>query len=299
MKKIISILLVSIILFGTFSGLSFAADSTKIIEKNGVYQIGDLAKPGDGFVVLFPNDLQTSNKTYPVAVWANGTKCSPSLYTSLLIAVAKEGYIVVACGDTMAKDGKSQSKEIDYIFAENANKNSVFYQKVDTSRVGAFGQSQGGASCVNCANSDSRVGAIVSIAGASTAEEASLLTVPTLFLTGTSDYIVLASSWVEPSFEACNAPCAYASLKNGVHTSFLLCPQTYADYTVKWFNAWLYEDGSKSAFKYGGELDKDSNWTDFRAKNYNCNVGIHYVDATFNFFVNMFSKIFSLFTMQF
>ncbi len=66
----------------------------------------------------------------------------------------------------MAADGKEQIASIDYILNENKNKKSIFYQHVDTAKIGAAGHSQGGRSCVNAAALDKRISCIFSIAGA-------------------------------------------------------------------------------------------------------------------------------------
>jgi len=268
MKKVISILLAAAMLVSTL-GISVSAKKySKTVEKDGVMQSGDFDTLTDGYIVYYPKGLTESNKKYPVAVWANGTMCAPALYYDLLVGMAKAGYIVVASPDMMPKDGTSQRAEIDYIIEENSNADSILFNKVDTERIGAIGHSQGGASCVNAAVADSRIKAVVSIAGASTESEASGLNVPTLFLTGTNDYVVLDSMWVEPSYNACDAPAVYASLKNGIHTSCILKADVYVNYAVKWFNAWLYEDGDKSTFKKGGELSMDKDWIDFDSKNF-------------------------------
>ena len=269
MKRILSVIFSVIIFAGCLSSAPvYAKTYTAVIEKDGVMQMGDFDSLSDGFIVYFPKEVKSTDRKYPVAVWANGTMCPPALYYSVLTGIAKNGYIVIASPDMMSKSGKGQIAAIDYIAEQNEDKNSVFYNKVDLHRIGAIGQSQGGASCVNAAAADDRIGAIVSIAGASTKEEASLLNVPALFLTGSLDFIVLSSEWVKPSFDACPSPAVYASLNNGTHTSFLLNADTYVNYSVKWFNAWLYDDGDKSAFMNGGELSKDRMWSDFKAKNF-------------------------------
>jgi len=239
-----------------------------VIEKDGVMQLGDFDSLVDGHIVYYPIDLESSDRQYPVAVWANGTMCAPILYYKLLVGVARLGYIVIASPELMSKDGSDQINAINYISAENEDPDSPFYGKVDMGKIGAFGHSQGGLSCVNAAVADSRIGAIVSIAGASEKSQTANLSVPSLFLTGTLDTIVLSSLWVKPSYEGCPAPAVYASLRGGVHTSCIANADTYINYIVKWFDAWLYADGSISAFESGGELSQDRAWTGYKAKNF-------------------------------
>lgn len=269
LMKLIPVLLVTVMLFG-ITVPAYAYED--VVEKDGVMQLGDFENLVDGHIIYYPTELATSNETYPVVVWANGTMCAPALYYDLLVGVAKQGYIVVASPELMSKDGSAQIAAIDYIFAENADPESPFYGKVDTDKIGAFGHSQGGLSSVNAAVADERIGAVVSIAGASDKSQTQNLTVPSLFLTGTLDTIVLSALWVKPSYKGCPAPAVYASLEGGVHTSCVLNADVYINYTVKWFNAWLNEDGDKSAFLPGGELSKDDDWTDYQSKNFDTNL---------------------------
>lgn len=218
--------------------------------------------------VYYPAALQVTSKKYPVVVWANGTGCATETYDGLLKKIADAGYIVVADSSVMTADGTAQRNSIDYIIGQNGNSSSVFYGKVDSSRVGATGHSQGGRSSVNAAQADSRIKCIVSIAGASSAEEANGLKTPSLFLTGTSDMVVVSSQWCKPSYDAVAGRAVYASLKGGVHTTCMTNPEKVAGYVVSWFDAYLKGDGTaKATFANGGKLSTDSAWTDFACKN--------------------------------
>ncbi len=267
MKKTVSVFISAIIVFCSVSISANAVDSAKADSKNCITEICDFCSLYTDYIIYYPDDLTKNERTYPVAVWANGTMCPPFLYKKILKGVAQSGYIVIASHDMMPKDGKSQRAAIDYIFNENEDSNSIFYNKIDKNHVGAFGHSQGGASSVNAACADSRIGAVVSIAGASTAKEASGLRVPSLFLTGRFDFIVLSSMWVKPSYSVCNAPAAYASLKYGIHTSCILNADIYIDCTVKWFDAWFYNEKNISFFQSDGEITRNSKITNYSAKN--------------------------------
>lgn len=218
--------------------------------------------------IVYPVAFKDSQEAYPVIVWANGTGCETSSYTSLLEELAKGGYIVVADADTMTADGTSQIDSIDYILAQNDDTASIFYGRIATDSIGACGHSQGGRSAVNAAQKDSRIGCIVSIAGASSAEEASGLKTPSLFLTGTNDMIVVSSQWCQPSYDAVAGRAAYASLIDAIHTTCMTSPKKIANYTIDWFNAYLKgDDEAKAVFEDGGKLANDGYWKDFQNKN--------------------------------
>ncbi len=251
--------------WGFFSVKSHAAAGS--LDMGNVIQMGDF-EGSSHYIVFYPKELESGNRTYPVAVWANGTMCAPVLYTNLLKGVAARGYVVVASSDMMSADGKSQSAAIDYICKQNTEEDSVLCGKIDTGRIAAFGHSQGGRSSVNAAAKDSRIGCIVSIAGSSYGSEAKNLTAPALFLTGNKDLVVLSSLWVKPAFNKCQGPAVYASLKNGIHTTCVLDADKYIDYCADWFDAWLNTDqGALRQFVPGGKLASDGNWTDFASKN--------------------------------
>ena len=103
----------------------------------GSIDMGDVIQLGDYencslHIVFYPKALESSDQTWPVVVWANGTMCAPVLYTSLLKNLAAQGFIVVTNSDVMNGNGKTQVAALDWILAQNANPESVFFGKVKT-----------------------------------------------------------------------------------------------------------------------------------------------------------------------
>ena len=243
------------------------SNTEEVQEDYKVSYTGDFSKVVSGYIVIYPDQLTTSNKKWPVIVWANGTACPPVLYWNALCALASKGYIVVASSDTMSANGKSQVGEVDYILGENGKSNSIFYNKVDESRIGAAGHSQGGRSSVNAAKLDDRIKAVVSIAGSNTSNERSGQNTPTLFLTGTADLVVLSSLWVKPTYNSANGAAAYASLKGGIHTSVINNYDSIVYYTAKWMDSYLNNNNdSRAIFMEGGQFFTDSAWKDVQSK---------------------------------
>lgn len=228
------------------------------------------AKYGSGTqmqTVFYPSNIKTSGKTYPIIAWANGTGVTNDIYENLLIEFAKGGYIVIANGETMAADGTAQIASIDFLLDESNDPSSLFYKKIDTGKIAVAGHSQGGRSSVNAAVKDSRVGCVLSIAGSNYTYEAEKLSAPTLFFSGSSDMIVLASQWVVPAYNNCKGPAVYACLKNAVHTTCCSNPTAYSEYAVKWFDYWLKNDlQALTFFQNDGVLAKDDKWQNFSCK---------------------------------
>ena len=268
MRKTLGLLLTLLMLFSCIP-CAFAADFDPIYvtDANGVTNTGDFDSLLSGHIIYYPASLETSDETYPVIVWANGTMCAPVLYDGLLRLLAQGGYIVVTNTDMMAADGSSQRASIDFILEKNEDPESVFYGKVDVEHIGAAGHSQGGRSAVNAAVSDSRIDCVLSLAGSNYTSEAKKLSTPTFFVTGTADLMVMASMWVKPAYKNCSGPAVYANLKGATHTRCCLVPQDYVDYALEWFDAWLKDDADAMAtFRSRGALSKDRDWRDFACK---------------------------------
>lgn len=95
--------------------------------------------------VYYPQELESSNKKYPVVVVLNGTGVLPKKYKALFEHLASWGFIVVGNDDGSTGFGKSADETIDYIMMANSDKDSVFYGKIDLDNIGITGHSQGGA----------------------------------------------------------------------------------------------------------------------------------------------------------
>ncbi len=218
--------------------------------------------------VYYPDNIDVVAKPYPVIAWANGTMVTAGFYNKLLVEIAKGGYIVVACDESMSADGKAQIASIDFILEKNNDSSDIFYNKIDVNKIGVIGHSQGGRSSVNAANADSRIDCVISIAGSNFDYEVEGLTAPTFFIAGTSDVIVSPSQWIEPAYDIAEGPTIYASLNNAIHTTCSTNPEKYSKYIHDWFDAWLKNNSNAlNTFKDGGKLSQDSAWVDFRCKN--------------------------------
>lgn len=110
----------------------------------------------EAHTVFMPQDLSAFGKKnpLPVLVWGNGACTnSPWEHYKFLNEVASHGYLVVATGffpkdETPYRGPQSkpeqQIESIDWAFAQNADKKSPLYGKVNTKAVCASGMSCGG-----------------------------------------------------------------------------------------------------------------------------------------------------------
>lgn len=229
--------------------------------------IEDTDWKGSGKTVFYPKALESNDEVYPVVVWANGTGCVTQLYYKLLQSFAAAGYIVVADTTVMSADGTDQIDAIDYISSKNADNESILCGRADLENICAAGHSQGGRSAINAAGADDRITCVLSVAGSSNKSEASKVSCPVFFMTGTADMVVLSSMWVEPSFRAVQGSAVYASLKNGIHTTCIISPEKVSGYAVLWLDARLKGDaGAAAVFEDGGALSADKAWKNFEVK---------------------------------
>ena len=156
------------------SASMFAQANATTLEEGGTGPYKAVMYEVEGFkehTVFAPKDLSVFNskKALPVLVWGNGGCAnSPRGHEKFLNDIASYGYLVLATG-TMPKEGaprgmggmgggmgsqsraEQQVESMDWAFAQNADKNSPFYQKIDTKNICVSGMSCGGLQAlVNC-----------------------------------------------------------------------------------------------------------------------------------------------------
>ena len=115
--------------------------------------------------VFVPKDLSafSSGKPLPVLVWGNGAcQNSPWEHYKFLNEIASHGYIVLATGYLPLEEKpfegpmsttQQQIESIDWAIAQNADKRSPYYQKIDVKNICVAGMSCGGLQTLfNCAD---------------------------------------------------------------------------------------------------------------------------------------------------
>jgi hypothetical protein len=114
--------------------------------------------------------------------WGNGTCMQPETYGALLRFVASQGFIVIAANSREAGTGSPITKALDFMLAANSNASSAYFQRIDATRIGAMGHSQG-AAAVESARNDARIKAMIYFNGGSTIQGAQ----PILLVSGVDD----------------------------------------------------------------------------------------------------------------
>lgn len=119
----------------------------------GAYEVkyteADAPEEWKKFEAYYPSELEWSERTYPVVVFANGTGVYASKYKALFKHLASWGFIVLGNEDPSTCTGTSADATLAWLLGQNDNPDSVFYQRVDTEHIGISGHSQGGVAVFN------------------------------------------------------------------------------------------------------------------------------------------------------
>lgn len=160
---LVIIVLLAILIFLIFTAPMVPKDYTKTVETGGEIEAAYMAAgqyqvkhieteaPGDWkkFVAYYPADLEETESTFPVVVFVNGTGVGASRYKALFQHLASWGFIVLGNEDPSTCTGASADATLAWLLESNSDLDSVFYQKVDTRRIGISGHSQGGVGVFN------------------------------------------------------------------------------------------------------------------------------------------------------
>ena len=162
------------------SGTRFVSEDNSLLEEvclaGGIDTFGQPASVTDDlknlrgldwrlFTVFRPACMKPGEK-YPVIAWANGTCGETHGYSGLLATLASHGFVVIAPNSTWTAavttaDGTPvQVSAIDYAEALNADPGTILYQRLDLSKIGAMGHSQGAGATAGTA-ADPRVKSVI------------------------------------------------------------------------------------------------------------------------------------------
>lgn len=200
------------------------------------------------FTIFRPACMKKGEK-YPVITWANGTCGETHGYSALLSNVASHGFVVIASNSTwtaavVTADGTPvQVSALDYAEALNADMNSPLYQRLDMTKVGAMGHSQGAAATAATA-ADPRVKSVILWnTGTSNVK-------PFLNVSGDEDIGATGAAAFKASTEAATQPGAWVYFhkplptggNNTGHLVLMMQPERVTDLTVAWWKWQLNGD---------------------------------------------------------
>lgn len=157
------------------AGVMVAQPKSRILEEGGTGPYKAIMTEVEGLAehtVFMPQDLSkfSAKNPLPVLVWGNGAcSNSPFEHMNFLNEIASHGYIVMATGVIPMDDEwyrgpmsrtEQQIESIDWVYAQNADPKSPYYQKIDVKNLCVAGMSCGGLQTLfNCA--DPRIKALM------------------------------------------------------------------------------------------------------------------------------------------
>ena len=162
MKRIALLSAACLVMLGTAckSGpVAPVASQSKVVEDGGTgpYKVLMLEDPSlEAHTIFAPQDLAPFGKKnpLPVLVWGNGACTnSPWEHYKFLNEIASHGFLVIATGYIPMEEkpyrgpmstSAQQIESIDWAFAQNADKNSPYYGRIDVDHIAAAGMSCGG-----------------------------------------------------------------------------------------------------------------------------------------------------------
>jgi len=104
---------------------------------------------GHKFDLYYPTNLGQGGFQHPILTWGNGTNSLSTNYTYFLKHMASWGFVVIAAQDENSGVGQTILDAANFLIAANGDPASMFFQKLNTGQVGAFGHSQGATGAIN------------------------------------------------------------------------------------------------------------------------------------------------------
>ena len=186
----------------------------------------------------------------PVITWGNGTCAPPESYGALLRYVASYGFFVIAANSREVGSGSPAPMlhALDFAAAANQDKTSPYYGKLDMTKVGAMGHSQGAMATASAA-SDPRVLDIILFNGGDTSSK------PYLAVSGDTDITFYTPSAMAAAIDASTVPAAWLYFHQidvigksfSGHLTIQTQPQRVVEPAKDWWQMMLQNDTAAQA----------------------------------------------------
>jgi hypothetical protein len=218
-----------------------------------------------------PMELGADGLKHPVILWGNGTFATPAIYAEVLSHWASHGFIVAAANTGNAGSGAEMLACLDYLTEQDGVAESPYFGKVELTRVGSSGHSQGGAGSI-MAGRDARVSVtaplqpyINAIPGGGAFDQGAIgaQTGPMFLMSGSEDTIAQPAPNQQPVFDGTNVPVFWGTLLGADHLASATADITgYRGPATAWFRLHLMDDESARALFYGEScgLCTDAGW---------------------------------------
>lgn len=220
--------------------------------------------PDGNYTVYHPEQLAPEGRLNPVVSWGNGGGTTPNLYP-LLPHLASHGFVVVASNSTTVT-GPEVRAGLDWIFEQNGDASSDFYQKLDPEQVGGVGYSFGGLATLDNSD-DPRYRTFVIISGGSmdgnrAANIAKVHTPAAYFCTDD----LASENNCAGDYEALSYPVFFGVINGSGHVDVVTQAPVRTQLNrvvLAWFRWYLMADETQQGLFMGEQcgLCQDSDWT--------------------------------------
>jgi hypothetical protein len=190
-------------------------------------------------------------ETYPVITWGNGTCGQTESYGGLLRYVASYGYVVFASNSRYTGSNGAMTKALDFAASANKDSTSVYYNRLDLTKIGAMGHSQGGLATVTAAM-DARVKSVIIWNAATSAVK------PFFAISGDSDITGFSPASMASDIAKATEPAAWLYFhkvpKTGSvsgHLTLMIQPERVVEPARAWWDYQLKGDTTARDFFVG------------------------------------------------
>jgi hypothetical protein len=229
--------------------------------------------------VWYPTQLGTNPTGYlhPIITWGNGTNGVPDNYQEILSHWASWGYVAVAANSGSTGFGTEMWRGAQRMIQLNGDSASVFFQKLDTAKVGVSGHSQGAggslhATAISAGAATSTLAFNIPSIGFWSHPEPSYsaITKPVAFFTTTGDRLISPDS-ASTYFYNKVPKAAKAAWAGGDHNTIQNLNNPFYGYSTAWWKYTLEGDAcARSAFVttngIAPEVSRNAAWRNWASK---------------------------------
>ena len=282
-KWFLLIPMLAVLAISTFASTSNTASAATVIEDYYKAQ-GSLAvstgtaTDGLGYTyhLWYPTNMTSGHAIISFGVGTGGT---PSQYADTLDHLASWGFVVIANTNGTQGLGQYIVAGAQYMVLKNSDPASIFYNKLDTTKIGAFGHSQGAGGVLNAVLAQPTLfdGAVAnalpnpswwstpvpSLTGWPTG-------VPLWIQCGTSDSLICSLAAMTTWYNQVPGAAARARAKSAGHNELQKAGNKYQGYDTAWFRYTLKGDTYARGAFAGATPEVPTNttrWQDWAAKN--------------------------------
>jgi hypothetical protein len=220
------------------------------------------------YTVFRPACFKDGEK-YPVITWGNGTCGQSGGYAGLLATLASHGFVVFAANSRFTDGGNNEMlKALDLAKAANEDPMNPLFGKLDLTKVGAMGHSQGASATAHAAP-DPRIKAFILWNGAVGGGPA--INKPFIAISGERDIGDTTAQSLAMSISAATQPAAWiyyhkvlttGGLFTG-HLTLMMQPERVWEPTVAWWKYILNGDAEAKKMFAGSDCGLCNKTADF------------------------------------